>query len=103
MKQLAYSARALQDLEDIAHFIAEASQNREVADRFLAQLTAKCATIARAGAALGRPRGELRTDMRSLTAGNYLIFFRYDQDAVQIIRIIERHRDIAGQFEPEEA
>ncbi len=99
MRALVYSSRALQDLEDIAQFIAEASGNRDVAERFLAQLTGRCAAIARTAATIGRPRPDLRADTRSLVAGNYLILFRYQDEAVQVIRLIERHRDIASQFE----
>ena len=99
MRRLVYSARALADLEEIAHFVAQASENREIADRFLAQLTGKCASIARTAATIGRPRGELRSDMRSLASSNYLVFFRYEEEAVQSVRLIERHRDVAGQFD----
>jgi plasmid stabilization system protein ParE len=32
-------------------------------------------------------------------AGSYVIIFRYRADTVEIFRIIERHRDIAAQFD----
>ena len=44
--------------------------------------------------------GALRIDMRSLSAGNDIIVFRSERETVQIIRLIERHRDIASQFDP---
>ena len=48
---------------------------------------------------LGRPRPELRPDVRSFPFKGYVIFFRYlDDDILEIVHIIEGHRDIAAIF-----
>ena len=44
---------------------------------------------------MGRPRPELGHEIRSYPFGNYLIFFRYAENRFEVIRIIERHRDIS--------
>jgi toxin ParE1/3/4 len=38
--------------------------------------------------------GEARPDMRKWTVGNYLIFYRIDQDAVTIVRVLHGARDL---------
>lgn len=48
---------------------------------------------------IGRPRAELRPDLRSFAFKGYLILFSYTADAVVIVNIIESHRDIGAQFE----
>jgi toxin ParE1/3/4 len=50
---------------------------------------------------LGRARPELRHDVRSAAFKNYVIFFRYLEDAVEIIHIIEGHRDLGAIFTSE--
>ena len=48
---------------------------------------------------LGRARPELRDDLRSVVEGNYVIFVRYLETELEVVRIIEGHRDIPAQFE----
>ena len=53
---------------------------------------------------LGRPRPELRPDLRSFPFKGYVIFFRYlDDDSLEIVHIIEGHRDIAAIFADDDA
>ena len=42
---------------------------------------------------------ELRHDLRSAPFNGYVIFFRYlDDDVLEIVHIIEGHRDVAAIF-----
>lgn len=59
----------------------------------------RCTRLAALPGELGRPRPELREDLRSVAHGNYVIFFRYLDDAVEIVNVIEGHRDIERLFE----
>jgi plasmid stabilization system protein ParE len=47
----------------------------------------------------GRPRPELRLDLRSHPHRNYVIFFRYVGDALEIVHVLEGHRDVVAFFE----
>ena len=42
---------------------------------------------------LGRARPELRPDIRSSIYKGYIIFFRYHEDALEVVNILEGHRD----------
>jgi toxin ParE1/3/4 len=53
--------------------------------------------LARPPNTLGRSRPELRPDLRSFPFNGYVIFFRYlDDDILEIVHIIEGHRDVAA-------
>jgi plasmid stabilization system protein ParE len=47
---------------------------------------------------MGRARPELRADLRSHSYRNYLIFFRYIGDVIEIVNVLEAHRDISAFF-----
>jgi plasmid stabilization system protein ParE len=98
MARLRYTATARRDLVSITTYIADRSGSRTVAERFAARLRGKCREIADAPIRLGRPRPNLLPDIRSLTLGSYMIFFRYAGDTVEIVNVIEGHRDIEALF-----
>ena len=55
--------------------------------------------LARLPSTLGRPRPELRPDLRSPPFKGYVIFFRYlDDEILEIVHTIEGHRDVAAIF-----
>jgi toxin ParE1/3/4 len=47
---------------------------------------------------LGRARPELLPNIRSIPVGNYVVFFRYADRTLDIINVIEGHRDIDALF-----
>jgi toxin ParE1/3/4 len=47
---------------------------------------------------MGRARPELAEDIRSIPYGNYVILFRYNGPYLEIVSIIEGHRDIEELF-----
>ena len=98
MPRLRFSATADDDLGSIAEYIAERSGSRAVAERFTRELRRKCAELAAAPILMGRPRTELRPDLRSHPYKSYVIFFRYVGDALEIVNVIEGHRDIPALF-----
>lgn len=99
MPQLRYSDDARDDLEDIAGYIYRQSAGREVARSFIRQLHAQCEKLASYRGTLGVARPELRSDLRFIPFGNYSIFFRYCGDALEIVAILESHRDPARYFQ----
>jgi toxin ParE1/3/4 len=96
--RLRFSATANADLESIAEYIADQSGSRSVAERFTRELRAKCAELAAAPIRMGRARRELSPDLRSHPHKSYVIFFRYVGDVLEIVNVIEGHRDIPSLF-----
>ena len=94
MPRLSFTASAKADLESIATYIAEQSGSRATAERFTAELRRKCADLAAAPIRMGRARNELRSGLRSHPYKSYVIFFCYAGDALEIVNVIEGHRDI---------
>jgi toxin ParE1/3/4 len=100
--RLVFTHAAQADLTEIADYIENASGNIATAERFTAELVAKCEHLAGLPGILGRPRSELLPDLRSTPHGNYVIFFRYVADTFEVANILERHRDVAIFFKGDE-
>jgi plasmid stabilization system protein ParE len=47
---------------------------------------------------MGRARPELRHDLRSHPHKAYVIFFRYVGDVLEVVNVLEGHRDIDAFF-----
>jgi toxin ParE1/3/4 len=92
--RLRFTAGAKSDLESIATYIAERSGHRKVAARFMRELRKKCAELAAAPIVMVRPRAELGLDLRSHPHKSYVIFFRYVGGVLEVVNVIEGHRDI---------
>ncbi|RDJ24933.1 type II toxin-antitoxin system RelE/ParE family toxin [Bosea caraganae] len=103
MRQLRYANAVRRDLVAITRFIRKGSGNRAVAEAFARSVQDQCQQLARLPGELGRPRPDLRPDMRSFAFKGYVIFFRYAGDAVEIVRVIERHRDATAQFDDDKS
>jgi toxin ParE1/3/4 len=84
---------AIQDIEEIADYIAKQS-GLEQSERFLSKLDVKFAKIAQFPN-LGRRRDEILPGLRSLTIDNYLILYMPIEQDVEIFRVISGYRDIA--------
>jgi toxin ParE1/3/4 len=101
MARLRYTAAANDDLVSLTTYIADQSGSRALAERFANRIRRKCREIAHAPILLGRPRPELLPDLRGFTFGNYLILFRHLGETVEIVNVIEGHRDIEAIFRKE--
>lgn len=88
---------AKRDILDIYNYIARRSQSQVPAREFVAALRLRCKDIATLTGIMGRPRPELGFGLRSRAYGNYLILFRYSGETLQIVRILEAHRDIGAE------
>lgn len=98
MRSLRYTSAALDNIADIAAYIAETSSNAELAEGFAGQLLDRCERLSTLPGILGRARPELRPDLRSIPFKSYAIFFRYQGDVFEVVNILEGHRDIDGYF-----
>ena len=101
MARLRFSAAAKDDLDSIAEYIAHESGSRTVAERFTRELRRKCLDLAAAPIRMGRARDQLRPDLRSHPHKAYIIFFRYIGDVMDVVNILEGHRDIEAFFDDE--
>jgi plasmid stabilization system protein ParE len=102
MRQLRYTSEAVDNLADIAAYIATSASSVSLAEGFVAQLQEKCARLASLPGTLGRDRPELRPDLRSFAFKGYVIFFRYLDDTLEVVAILEGHRDVAAYFQDDE-
>lgn len=103
MRRLVYLDAALDDLDGIFRYVARSSTNVEVGLRFVALLRRQCENLASLPGTMGRPRPELRPDIRSFAIKGYVIFFRVREDTFEVINILEGHRDIIGHFRDDES
>lgn len=98
MARLIYLDSGRETLLKVTLFIAKASGYAEIARDFNTRLRQKCRELAEAPFPLGRPRPELRDDLRSMAVGNHVIFLRASPDLVEIVAILEGHLDLGAFF-----
>ncbi|PZW48302.1 plasmid stabilization system protein ParE [Humitalea rosea] len=101
MRQLVYLLSARDDLTDILRYITRESRDRAIGEAFVVMLRQQCRKLAALPGTLGVARPELRPDIRSLPYKGYVIFFRYEDDLVEVVNILEGHRDIVSLFSQE--
>ena len=102
MRRLIYSDAARDNLVDILEYITRASSSLVIGRGFVDQLCGQCTKLASLPGTLGRARPELRSDIRSFAFKGYVIFFRYYPDALEIVNVLEGHRDIITYFAEDE-
>ncbi len=99
MSQLRYLAQAKDDLINIKKYIARESGSQSTAIQYTEKIREQCRKLADLPGKIGRLRPELMENLRSFPYGNYVIFFMYNDDSLEIVTIIEGHRDIESRFE----
>lgn len=83
--------RAQLDLIEIWTYIAD--DNEAAADRLLRRIDSTLHMLAGTPLA-GRARPELRPEIRSFPVGNYVIFYTAQPNAIDVVRVLNRYRDI---------
>ena len=102
MHRLVFTRAARINLIEIADYIEGTSGSPATAERFTETLIAKCEHLAELPGTLGRPRPELLPNLRSTPHGNYVIFFRYVDGTLEVVNILEGHRDVAAHFKADD-
>ena len=69
----------------------------EDANRTIQAIGRKCLDCAELPG-MGRRRDDLALGLRSISHGNYLIFYRLVEDGIQIVRVLHGSRDIPSEF-----
>jgi toxin ParE1/3/4 len=99
LARLKYLDSAKQDFVNTLRYISRESGSLATGQQFVSALRQKCRHLASLPGRMGRPRPELRPDMRSIAFRGYVIFFRYTDDAFEVINVLEGHLDIEAHFD----
>lgn len=98
MRRLIYLAAAQRDLASILEYVTRQSGSLALGRGFTDRLQGHCARLASLPGLLGRARPELRPDIRSSVCKGWVIFFRYRDDTLEVVNILEGHRDMDAFF-----
>jgi toxin ParE1/3/4 len=91
--RLSISRRAEADLDSIWTYIARQSNSFDTATRVITSILGTASLLCRSPK-LGRNReSEARSNLRSIPAGNYLIFYRIKPGIIRIVRVLHGKRD----------
>jgi toxin ParE1/3/4 len=92
------SNQAKDDLIAIWSYIA--SDNPRAADRMVDVITASYLQLTDSPG-VGRDRHELRSGMYSLAVRSYVIFYRFTQSEVRVVRVLHGARNLRAVFRKE--
>ena len=84
------------DLLNIHSYIAE--RNPAAAVSLAHEFEEKLASLSRFPS-IGRDRSNLLKGIRSVVAGNYVMFYRIEPEQVTIMRVLDGRRDIDSEFQ----
>ncbi len=98
MRDIYVSDQVKSDLIGIWEYIA--ADNSRAADRLIQAIVSSYLSL-RETPGMGRDRNELRPGIRSLALGNYVIFYRFDEEHVFIIRVLHGARNLRAIFKKE--
>lgn len=102
MWKLRYTRGANEALRSIARYIAETTASRQTAISFVSRLRERCKHLATLHPMMGRSRPELAEGARSVVEDRYIIFIRYIDDTLEVVTIVEGHRDMAALFDEDD-
>ncbi|MBB6253654.1 type II toxin-antitoxin system RelE/ParE family toxin [Nitrospirillum iridis] len=98
MRRLVLLDSALADFTGILTFITRESGSLAIGRGFVGVLQGQCRKLAALPGTLGRARPELHPDIRSFAFKGYVIFFRYRPDTLEVVNVLEGHRDVTAHF-----
>jgi toxin ParE1/3/4 len=102
MAKLRLTSAAGDNILEIAAYIGQQTGSRRLAESFTDQLERYCEKLAALPGKMGRARPEFGEDIRSSAYKSYVIFFRYDGDILEVINVLEGHRDFETFFAAED-
>ncbi len=91
MAEATISPEARADLEEAWAYLA--AHSLDAADRFLDGFWTGAESHAKFPRT-GRPRDDLRPDLRSFVVGRHVAFFQPDASGVRIVRVLHGSRDL---------
>jgi toxin ParE1/3/4 len=94
-----WAPEALEDIDQLWEYHAEVAGSAS-ADRILRQIAKVVATLDEFPLA-GRSRDDIGANLRSLSAGSQIVFYRLKGDRPEIVRVLDGRRDIDEIFADE--
>lgn len=92
------SPEADSDLDSIWYYVASKSGSFDIADRLIDSIARRFLLLA-SHPNIGRARDEdLRPGLRSFPVGEYVIFYRVQDENALILRVLRGSRDIEALF-----
>jgi toxin ParE1/3/4 len=98
-RRLRYTTAAKADLGAIASHFARQTGDPDIGLLFTDRLDEQCVKLASLPGTLGTERPELGSEIRSTPSRDYIIFFRYDDDGMQVVNILGGRRDLHAYFD----
>ncbi len=96
MSQYIISPSAIRDLEAISDYYAK--NGVEAGERLLDKFNKKCRYLTQFPS-IGRSYAHLQAGMRGLLVDNYIIFYQFLDDGIEILRVVRGDRDLESLFE----
>jgi toxin ParE1/3/4 len=93
LRAVRLSLAARRDLAEIAAHIAGAA-GRAIAAEVVVRIRAKCELLAETSGEIGTHRPEIREGIRSHPVPPHVIFFRYRDEEVHVVRIFHERQDV---------
>jgi toxin ParE1/3/4 len=88
--KLVLTGEAIRDLAEIYEFIAKG--NAIADDKHRDKLKTRCRNLLDQPR-MGTKRDEVDAGLRSVTEGNYVIFYRVLRDRIEVVRVLHTSRD----------
>ena len=89
------SPSASRDLDDIFDYFAEFSV--DAGERFVDDFNKKCRNLA-AFPHIGRAYTEMEPSLRGIPLSGYVIFYRVNENSIEIVRVVSGYRDLNSLF-----
>jgi toxin ParE1/3/4 len=96
LKKVFWSPQSKRDLREVWRYYQRVA-SAELADRLLREIAEAGQRLSRE-AVMWRRRDEVWQGLRSVPVRPYMIFYRVNEDVVEIVRIIHEQRDLARIF-----
>ncbi|MGP0089224.1 MAG: type II toxin-antitoxin system RelE/ParE family toxin [Xanthobacteraceae bacterium] len=87
-----WSSDARSDLSEIWNYYVKVA-GRHTADGIARKIGDACRLVEEHPFA-GRARNEVRPSLRSITASQHVVFYRVNNDVVEIVRVLDGRRDL---------
>jgi toxin ParE1/3/4 len=99
MNRCILSPNALRDLNDISSYFAQ--QNIEAGERILALFTEKCTKLI-GFPNMGKSYEFLRAGTRGIPLESYIIFYRFIETDIIILRVVSGRQNLVDLFDDKE-
>lgn len=95
MRRFVLGLAAARDLNETLKYVAAQANDPRYGYAVADALLSQCEKLATLPGKIGRPRPELRGELRSFPFRGYVIFFRYpDDETLEIVNVLSAKRDI---------